>query len=321
MRIFLLIAVSIFISACGQVKIPDEIAEMKTTPPVITESTPEPTPDPDDQEAYPGISIGEKFPPAVLYSFDADKINESTSFDLAGYTVNFQKYAPLSLTQNGNVIFRFKKREEAGYWAMSAGTAHLTGLESNQIYVDVNGTAAICCNNYSIIDVGSGKPRSIYHSEDFGNFRGSMEIFDEDGDGIYEIVQMDSCLRYFNDDCGSCSPQPRAYFKYDRTKRQYLPATGVVQDFIRNGFVRSDKWLSEQQAEMKRSGDKYIQYDINRAAIAHTADLLYVGDPVRAWNVFDEYVDDPDGQIKRELNKRLSECKFYQYIKKTHPTR
>ena len=29
----------------------------------------------------------------------------------------------------------------------------------------------------------------------------AYEIFDEDGDGVYELVQFDSCLRYFKDDC------------------------------------------------------------------------------------------------------------------------
>lgn len=294
---------------------------MKTAvSPGVKEITPDPNPTPNEEETYAGVSIGEKFPAVAEYWFQSGKMDEFTNIDVAEYTLNARYYVPLTLTKDGKVVFRFKKRETAGYWAISVGTAQLTGPDSSEIYVTVNGTAAICCHNYSIIDVGSGKPRSIYHSEDFGAFRGSMEIFDEDGDGTYEIMQNDSCLRYFNDDCGSCSPQPRAYFKYDPAKKQYLPATGIVQDFIKEGFAISDEWLAEQQNEMKTSGNKYLQYDINRAALAHTADLLYVGSYSRAWNVFDKYVSDPDGQIKRELNKRLGECRFYQYIR-THPRR
>jgi hypothetical protein len=247
---------------------------------------------------------------------DDDGTEKEAAFEAEGYVVKILHYVPRTLERNGQQVFKFKKREDGGYWATLIGSSRLLGPNSSQIFTAVSGPGGVCCTNYSIIDISSSDPRQIYHSEDFGDFRNPMEVFDADGDGIYELVQFDSCFRYFMDDCGSCSPQPRAYFKYDLRRKQYFPAVGIVQDFVEKGHRDSDKWIAEKSQEFKATGDGGLGEDVRRSALAHMVDLLYIGEERRAWAVFDTYVDDPNGETRREIKKRLEGCKFYQAMRK-----
>jgi hypothetical protein len=155
----------------------------------------------------------------------------------------------------------------------------------------------------------------IFHSEDFGDFRRPMEVFDADNDGIYELVQFDSCLRYFRDDCGSCSPEPRVYFKYRKDIGKYWPVKYVLQDFVRESFKASDKWIAEKYAEWKSTKDVGLALELHRSVVAHAADLLHVGEERQAWNLFEKYSGVVDGDDKRELKKILRHCKAYNALK------
>ena len=142
-----------------------------------------------------------------------------------------------------------------------------------------------------------------------------MEIFDADNDGIYELVQFDSCLRYFRDDCGSCSPEPRVYFKYRKDIGRYWPVKGVVQDFVREGFAGSDKWIDDKYSEWKSTKDVGIALDLHRSIVAHIADLLHVGEDKKAWSLFEKYSGVVNAEDRRELKKSLRQCKAYNTLK------
>ena len=43
-------------------------------------------------------------------------------------------------------------------------------------------------------------------------------------------------------------------------------------------------------------------------------DLLFIGEEKNAWSVFDKYID--DGETRREINKRLAGCKYYQALRR-----
>ena len=148
---------------------------------------------------------------ASFSSIDDNGEEKEMNVSAAGYYVKIKDYVPRTLEKNGRNVFNFKPREAGRYWEAGVGVSHLTGAEKTEIYTLVSGPGAVCCTNYSIVDVSAARPRSIYLSEDFGHFRGPMEVFDSDGDGVYELVQLHSCFRYFMDDCGSCSPEPRVF--------------------------------------------------------------------------------------------------------------
>lgn len=271
----------------------------------------EPSPD------YPGKTIDDIFPITAHYSaIDDDGREKEMAVDVAGFSEVVRNYVPVDLRKNGRIEFRFKKREVEGYWGTLVGLAHLRGPNQSEIYTVVSGPGGVCCTNYSIVDISSSKPRSIFHSEDFGSFRNPMEIFDAEGDGVYELVQFDSCFRYFMDDCGSCSPEPRAYFKYDRRSHEYKPTAGLIQDFVKQQLTETETWLKEKDEERRQTKSISIQADVQRALRAYVVDLLYVGEEKRAWQTFDKYADDSAKEVRGEIKRILRSCKFYQQLKR-----
>lgn len=271
----------------------------------------------EQQSEYPGISIDQRFPILSHYSLiDENGREVELVIPVDGYVVKVKDYVPRTLDRNGKPILNFKNRQKDGYWGTLLGVSNLLGSNSKQIYIAVSGPGGVCCTNYSIVDISSETPRTIFHSEDFGGFRDAMEVFDAENDGVYELVQFDSAFRYFMDDCGSCSPEPRAVFKYDKKSRTYLPAAGIQQDFVKESFGESEKWIIETFQKVKKTGDIVQKFDLRRSLIAHVVDLLYFGDEQKAWKTFDTYfpTDLDKEETRRELKKRLKEAKFYRFI-------
>jgi hypothetical protein len=265
---------------------------------------------------YPGRTIDDVFPVIAAYSLLDETAHEpDMNVEVAGYSETIKNYVPRNLKKDGRIQFNFKKRESGGYWATAVGLSHLRGPHSSEIFTIVSGPGAVCCTNFTIVDISSQKPRSIFHSEDFGTFRSPMEIFDAEDDGVYELVQFDSCFRYFMGDCGSCSPEPRAYFRYDRKRRQYRPTRGIAQKFVKEQMAASDKWIEEKYKEWILTKDPRIQTDLQRAVLAHVIDLLYIGEHQRAWRTFNKYAENKANRVKREIEKTLRSCKFYRQIK------
>ena len=272
------------------------------------------------EEPYPGQTIDTIFPPNpknITDFMDSERDGTAREFEQSGFTITTKDFMPVGLTKSGKQILRFKtKNEQDTYRGFLSGESKLLGPDSKQIYVVSLGPGGPCCTNYWIVDISTPKPRTIFRSEEFGSFREPMEIFDADGDGIYELVQFDTTFRYMNDDCGSCTPEPRAYFKYDPAKKQYLPTTGITEDFVKKYLRRTDEWLIEKQAKLDTGGDPTTALEIQRGALSYMADLLFIGEEKKARSIFDKYIHDAD--IKAELDFRLAHSKFYQYIRK-HP--
>lgn len=273
---------------------------------------------PADNE-YPGKQLAEVFPPDPknIGSWENDTYKPHRTFDISGYTITTRNFKPIDLKKNGRVMLKFlTKSAWNDYSSISVGEARLLGRNTKQIYVLSPNTAAVCCTNYWIIDITEERPRVIFRSEKYGGFREGMEIFDADRDGIYELAQFDATFRYFAGDCGSCSPLPRAYFKYDPTKRRYLPAESVVEDFVVAGIKRSEKWLAEKKDEYGTLKKAEVDSLVQRNALAQTADLLFIGEEDRAWKIFDTYVFDPKGELRKEMKWDLRQSKFYQALRK-----
>lgn len=274
---------------------------------------PEPAPIAEPSPKYPGVVISDVFP--VLESsslLDDNGAETHQTISIAGFNLLVEKYVPISLSKDGSPTFKFKRfREPNGYWSFAAGISHLRGVKGKEIYTEIGGPGGVCCTNYSIIDISETRPRTIFNSEDFGNFRNEMEIFDFDRDGIYELMQWDSCMRYFRDDCGSCSPETRVYFKYRNDLGKYWPAKGIAQDFVKIQLVEDEKWLHEKFEEWTKTRDLALQLELHRTVLEHVVELLHIGDERRAWVTFEKFADVVDNDDRREIKKRLAECKFY----------
>ncbi|MBK9153402.1 MAG: hypothetical protein IPM25_04175 [Chloracidobacterium sp.] len=316
MRSALILLSLAFVLGCQTVPVDPPVTDASFEPQAATAPTQSPSPTP-EAPVYPGVTIDQQFPIIQHFSsIDDDGREGQLKVEAAGYTVNIKDYVPRSLEKDGKIVFTFKKREPEGYWGTLVARSQLTGKDGEQIYIAVSGPGGVCCTNYSIIDVSQERPKSIFHSEDFGSFRDPMEIFDADGDGVYELVQFDSCMRYFMDDCGSCSPEPRVHFKWSKTKRKYLPARGIQQDFVREGMSETAKWIVEKSKEFKETREINAMVELNRAVLSHVGNLLHIGEEAEAWSTLDKYYAGNDlAKARREFKRRLSRCKFYQHLK------
>ncbi len=267
---------------------------------------------------YEGRSIDQIFPVIESHDFTEEDFNDKAfSVKVEGFEVKFKDFAPLTIDKDGKTVFRFKTRTPGDYHSSLVGVSQLRGKDSKEIYVMAGGPGGVCCTNYWITDISSETPGNIFRSEDFGAFRDWMEIFDANGDGIYELVQWDSAFRYFMDDCGSCSPEPRGVFKFNSRAGSYFPAKGLRQDFL-EPFAERDKRFTEEFEKIKR-GDPSLENQFYRDLNAHIINLLYFGDDKKAWEIFDKYYS---GLMKKKtraaINERLKDSKFYQALKRSN---
>ncbi|HVF31270.1 MAG TPA: hypothetical protein VNA22_09885 [Pyrinomonadaceae bacterium] len=144
-----------------------------------------------------------------------------------------------------------------------------------------------------------------------------MEIFDGDSDGVYELVQFDSCFRYFMEDCGSCSPEPRAYFRYDAREGLYKPTKGIVQDFVKEQMASTERWIEVEYRRSTHDVNAVSGPGLQRSLLSHVVDLIYIGEEAKAWRLFGKYADDSDGAVRREIKKTLKACKFYKLMRRS----
>jgi hypothetical protein len=273
-----------------------------------------------DEQTYHGISIDQVFEPLANHDFTEPDYRQKTFFVKTGkFEVKIDNFAPVSISKNGRKLFAFRTRKNEGeYWGSVAGVSHLLGSKSTELYVEASGPGGVCCTNYWIIDLSNGTPREIFRSEDFGEFRDPMEIFDADGDGIYELMQFDSAFRYLMDDCGSCSPEPRAVFKYDRRTGKYIPVAGIQQEFVKKAFWKTAEEIVDWSAKTRKENNAALELELSRTVLDHVVDLLYLGETQRAWVAFEKYYpyDESKGQVRAEIRARLRESRFYRSLRK-----
>lgn len=271
-----------------------------------------------DTPDYPGKTIDEVFPIISEKNLsDKEMGGKKYSVQAANFSVEFSNFTPISIRNDKAVLLNFKADSAGDYWSNLVGKSNLLGEKSSEIYVVATGPGAVCCTNYWINDISSGKPKSIFRSEDYGRFRDAMEIFDAEGDGVYELVQFDSCFRYFLDDCGSCSPEPRAVFKYDEKKGEYRPTKEIQQDFVKESMVRAKETIREKYETLQQTKDIGTESDVSKLVLDHVVNLLYLGRDKEAWQVFEKYKTGDSTKVIREIEFRLAGCKFYQALKRT----
>ncbi|MEZ5422071.1 MAG: hypothetical protein R2682_03125 [Pyrinomonadaceae bacterium] len=237
------------------------------------------------------------------------------TFDIDGYTLRSKGLTPYRLEKHGKNLLGFSTNNPRDrYWWLAIAEAKLLGERSKQLYIISSGPGGPCCTNYWIVDISTPKPRLVFRSEEFGRFRDPMEIFDEDGDGIYELKQYDTCMRYFRDDCGSCSPEPSAYFKYDKARRQYRPAKNVMESFTREGLAKTEAMIAEDFRKWQTTKDLDLYMDLHRTVLAHVTDLIHIGNEKRAWQLFKRYGAVVGKEDEAEIRRRLQQCEFYKAL-------
>ncbi len=310
---------------------PDISAPVQTQ--IILESkTPIPENSPIEEETkpeYPGVTIDGEFPVIANHDFREEDFKQKTySVETEGFQITNKNFTPKTISKNGKVIFNFKTLYPNDYVTNLIGVSRLLSENSKQIYVVTVGPGGVCCTNYWITDVSNNEPRNIFRSEDYGGFRDPMEIFDADGDGVYELMQWDSAFRYFLDDCGACSPEPRAIFKYDKKSGTYLPAKNIQQDFVKEDFLQTEKWILESFAKLEKfeknnetENQEYLSLllDYNRRFLDYNVNLFYLGDEKKAWKTFDKYYNgyNEKEKVRAEIKSRLRQSKFFQALRKS----
>jgi hypothetical protein len=285
----------------------------------VAESSSIPSPEPTDtpHTPYSGITIDENF--SIIFSrsiSDKPPDEKEVDLDVLGLSLHISGYVPKTLNKEGRAILKFKTDPPlTDYWSSLVGIASLLGPRSKQIYVVSTGPGAVCCTNYWIIDVASGTPKLIFRSQDWGDFRDPMEVFDSDNDGQYELVQFDSCFRYFMDDCGTCTPEPRVVFKYDRNAGKYLPAGGIMQDFVSSSMKEQEEHIKQVFDRWKTEKSGADEFDLKHEVLDQFVQLLHFGKEREGWKFFRTYYPDPSNEELKEIRHRLAQCAFYQTVK------
>lgn len=314
MKFFLL---SLFVISILGCVIPPEHATFSALPLQTTSIEPSPTPQP-LESVYPGTTIDQVFPILSDRSFSGgDDAKKRALIPIQGFEIEVNEFAPITLRRGKSTLLKFKTMSSDGYWSNLVGASHLLGKNSNQIYIVSTGPGAVCCTNYWIVDINNSTPREIFRSEEFGRFRDPMELFDDDGDGIYELVQMDSCFRYFMGDCGTCSPQPRVTFKFDPGTYSYKPAAGIMQDFAKETLVNLENQLAEMASVSKQTEDTQKRHELESIAFDCFVQRLHLGEEEAAWNLFKTYIPKPSKEMMAEIENRLKNCEFYQTLKRS----
>lgn len=268
---------------------------------------------------YPGKTIDQIFPVIADYDFTDEHLkNAAHSVSAEGFDVNFQGFTPLSISKDGKKVFQFKPLFPGEYSFLLVGASSLLGPDSKQIYTVGVGPGTVCCTNYWITDISSGIPREIFRSEEFGGFRDPMEIFDAEGDGIYELVQYDAAFRYMMDMCGACGPEPRAVFKYDKRAGKYLPAPGKLPDFAMETL--QDSWDHLREMHLKaEAGDWSASQELSNSLLSYVVQTMYVGKEKEAWTIFEEYYPEKESKARarKELKERIKGSKYLAALRKS----
>lgn len=285
---------------------------------VVTSPTPTPEPDPSPDETYPGVDISDEFPQLEYGStLEPNRLETKRSgqhvVKVGRARLSFVDYTPTSVSI-GNNSAEIQTRHPGEYWGYAVGKGDFLGKGSEVVYIYIDGPGVVCCNQTILIDVSRPIPRVIFRSEDDGGFKWGTEIFDAEGDGVFELVKWDTSFRYFMDDCGSCSPEPKAVFKYDKRLGKYIPAKGLRQDFEAENLKQDEERIKKQFALWK-SGSPEMSYDLGRSVKAHVVDLLWTGEEEKAWQFFELYAPFDKDEVKKAMKAQLRSCDYYQAIR------
>ncbi len=301
------------------------VQTLAISPPLAAVPTPTSAPDffsqplPDD----PGTYIDEVFPPLTHHDSSMEEDNADTSFDFKyeNYLLKIKKNVPQVLLKNGKRWFEYKADRES-YRTNVIGISRLLGKAKKQLYFVNVGSGAVCCTNYWIVDISSARPKEIYRTEDYGGSLGDpIELFDADGDGVYEMVQAVYAFRYMLDECGTCSPQPRAVLKYDRRAGKYLPAKDIYPPWAAKIWKEEKARVIKAFREKKFDGEG-IDRGYSRTVVDLLTHFIYRGREKEAWAFFDKYYvrdgtnynDKSKTRVRREIKYIINHCRFYQAL-------
>lgn len=285
----------------------------------ISKETPVSTETTEEIPEYPGVTIDEEFGIVEYRNLENRELYEKNHFlDIENLKIHFKDFTPLKIEKDNGITTRIKTKSK--YTSFAVGVSKLLGEDSKQLFI-LTHAGVVCCSSFWIIDIAGESPRIIFRSEDYEIYRNGLEIFDFENDGIYGITIFDAAFRYMLDDCGACSPEPRAVFKYDKKKKKYLPAKGIQQDFVKENFERTESWIKNSFEKLKRKEEFEDSYNYHRIVRAHVVNLIYFGKEKKAWKIFDKYYPEDKAYGKKdnraEIKRILRNSKFYQALKKS----
>jgi len=145
-----------------------------------------------------------------------------------------------------------------------------------------------------------------------GRESNDMTISDLDGDGVQEITVPITAFYGFQGLCSvSDTPLPDIIFKYNRGKREYLPANPHFKECLLRDIDAADK-SSRALSEQPSLG----------RIMAIALDYIFVGEEQKGWKFFDEMCKLPDkAKIKADMQKELNKHPVYRYVYKMKTNR
>lgn len=289
-------------------------------------ATPAPTPEPEPEKPYPGRTVDQLFPVLARHDFGEESlVNKTFSVPADGLTVNVYNFTPLTISRHRQKLFDFGNRRDTENSSSNLLVrSHLLGRGATEIYA-ARTTGAICCTDSWIVNTTKGQPRLVFRSLDYGYFYEPFEVFDADGDGVYEIAGYDHAFRYVASLLGGSSPWPQAVFKYDPRVGRYLPAPELQQNFARENREENRRWLIDAARKLKADPTVTLKYGFRESVIGYVVDLFYLRRDREAWSFLNRYYprddrpDDPRSirSVRADLRDRIRQSKYLQAIRRS----
>lgn len=155
--------------------------------------------------------------------------------------------------------------------------------------------------------------RVLYDSAKY-DVDGELAPEDIDKDGIYEFWQRLRTFWFFEHMCGACSPRIGIIFKYDKSARQYFPASHLFPSYLLGNIEKGAAEVRELNRTIDPAkpdaGGQYLSHILNVVVY-----YIYAGKASEAWSFYDaEYRLKDKPEMRRKIKAQLARCPVYRYI-------
>lgn len=248
-------------------------------------------------------------------------VAERESLKFEGYEVKkfltkkkFDNDSPIAdiadavLQKNGKTLFRFEGVYYPNGNQIEFGLFSFLDSKTKQLIIYET------TNRYGRVWIVSlsPKPKILFDSNDWGDFREFVYFDDIDEDGKYEIsMQTEVTLSFEDKPIAHINiPQIGYIFKYDNKKGRFLPANHKFQNLY---LEKIDERISKVKSQDSSSGfDEYAIKDFIDIFLIY----IYAGKENEAWEFFDKEYNLKDKEIRKEKIKViLNKDPIYKSIK------
>ena len=199
-------------------------------------------------------------------------------------------------------------KDTAALWNRFGLVPLLGGADDKQIIMMEYSGGAHCCWGYWVYALGP-EPIEIYSTEKWG-LGDPMGYADMDRDGVLEISQEVMTFDYFDRCSHATSSLPLVVFKYDKNRREYLPANEAFAGELLNNTDALIAALKRPATEKDDEGGAFLG-----AVLGIVLPYVYAGREKDGWRIFERIYGLPDqAEMEAKIKAALADDAVYRYL-------